>query len=62
MTKFSLICSILLLCILPLAAQSQQGGAYDFKGDRLGMSRKEFDKDHVHFFRIVKRRTGSCGS
>jgi hypothetical protein len=55
MKKVSFIASIVLLCISPLVAQSQEkkAEAYDFKGDRLGMTRKEFDKDHVHFFRIV---------
>src|ERR1700689_456401 len=48
MKRFSLIASIALLSIAPLAAQSQakQDEAYDFKGDRLGMSIGEFTTNH----------------
>ena len=48
MKKLSFVALVVLLHTLPLAAQSQekQAEAYDFKGDRLGMSIEEFTTNH----------------
>jgi len=48
MKKLSFVALVVLLHTLPLAAQSQekQADAYDFEGDRLGMSIGEFTANH----------------
>jgi hypothetical protein len=48
MNKLSFVALVVLLHTSPLAAQSQekQAEAYDFKGDRLGMSIEEFTTNH----------------